>query len=72
LLWGDKPGPLLTVVAGLGGCLAGFLVGHQVLQLHEFHLFAPESLMPAVVASVIILLVIRRVMRATQRTWLFR
>ena len=72
LLAGDKPGWLVTVPAGFGGCLAGFLVGHEVLRLHEFHLFQPESLVPAVTATAIILMVIRRVARASTRTWLFR
>jgi len=72
LLRGDKPGLLLTVAAGFGGCLVGFAVGHELLRLHEFHLFQPESLVPAVMAAAIILIVIRRVARASQRTWLFR
>lgn len=72
LLWGDKPGLPLTVAAGFGGCLLGFLVGHEVLQIHKFHLFTPESLIPAAMASAIILLAVRRVTRPSQRTWLFR
>ncbi len=72
LLEGDKPGWLVTVAAGFGGCLGGFLVGHELLQMHEFHLFEPESLVPAVTASAMILLAFRRVARASQRTWLFR
>jgi len=72
LLEGDKPGWLVTVAAGFGGCLAGFLVGHELLRMHEFHLFEPESLVPAATASAMILLAFRRVARASQRTGLFR
>jgi uncharacterized membrane protein YeaQ/YmgE (transglycosylase-associated protein family) len=72
LLERDKPGWLVTVAAGFGGSVAGFLVGHELLRMHEFHLFEPESLVPAVAATAIILMLIRRVARASTRTWLFR
>jgi len=72
VLGGDKPGPVLTIAAGFGGCLLGFLVAHELLRIHEFHLFKPESLIPAATASAMILLAVRRVTRASQRTWLFR
>lgn len=67
-----RPGPLITVAAGFGGCLLGFLVGHELLRNHEFHLFKPESLIPAVIFSAIILLAIRRALRSAQPSWRFR
>jgi len=59
LLSGAKPGALATLLAGFCGCLLGFLVGHELLRIHDFHLFEPESLIPAVTASTIILMAIR-------------
>lgn len=59
LLSGKKPGPLITLTAGTGGCLLGFLVGHELLRMHEFHLFEPESLIPATLSSVVLLLLAR-------------
>lgn len=71
LLSGTKPGPLLTVLAGTGGCFIAFFVGHQLLSLHEFHLFKPESLIPAVIASVVILLAARRLLGLSRRRTIF-
>lgn len=67
-----RPGPLITVAAGFGGCLLGFVVGHELLQNHDFHLFKPESLIPAVIGSAIILIAIRRALRSSQPSWRFR
>lgn len=71
-LSGSKPGLLVTMLAGLGGCVLGFVVGHELLRIREFHLFEPDTLIPAITASVIILLLIRRSMHLSQRGWLFR
>lgn len=72
LLPGPKPGVVVTLVAGLSGSLLGYAVGHEVLGLHEFHLFVPESLIPAVICSLVILVVVRRIRRGSDRGWLFR
>ena len=62
LLAGTKPGLLVTLLAGVCGCVVGFLVGHELLRIHEFHLFQPESLIPAVAATAVILIAIRQAM----------
>lgn len=67
-----KPGPVVTILAGLCGCLLAFLVSHELLQMHEFHLFEPDSLIPAVTASAMILVAIRRALASSQRARLFR
>lgn len=72
LLQGAKPGFVVTVGAGFGGCLLGFVVGHELLRIHEFHLFKPESLIPAVTASAILLVCIRRATSSSRSSSLFR
>jgi len=67
-----QPGPLITVAAGFAGCLLGFLVGHELLRNHDFHLFKPESLIPAVISSAIILIAVRRALRSSQPSWRLR
>lgn len=68
---GAKPGVLMTLVAGFGGSLLGFLVAHELLGIHEMHLFKPEALLPASVGALFLLLVADRVRRATRRKTTF-
>lgn len=68
---GAKPGVLITLVAGFGGSLIGFLVTHELLGIHEMHLFAPEGLLPASVGALVLLLLGARVRRATRHKTTF-
>lgn len=67
LLGNDKPGPLLTLIAGLGGSVVGFLVAHELLGRHDMHLFSPEGLLPASAAALGLLLVSKRLRRTGRR-----
>lgn len=60
LLPRESAGMVLTLLCGLGGCLLGYAVGHEILRLHELHLFEPEGLLPAVGGSALLLLASRR------------
>lgn len=71
LLSGSKPGPLMTMLAGFGGCFLGFLFGHEILRMHEFHLFVPETLIPAVLWSTVLLVLLRRAMKVGERHSIF-
>lgn len=71
LFGGTKPGLLMTLVAGFAGSVLGFLVAHELLGMHEMHLFAPEGLMPASIGALVLLLVADRVRRATRRKTTF-
>lgn len=53
---GDKPGVLMTLIAGFGGSVIGYLVAHELLGVHEMHLFAPEGVLPASVGALVLLL----------------
>lgn len=68
----EKPSLIATAVAGVGGSLLGYLVGHEVLGLHDFHLFALESLLPAAGGSFLILAALRSSQRGGGRDRLFR
>lgn len=68
---GDKPGLLMTLIAGFGGSVLGFLVAHELLGLHQMHLFAPEGLLPASVAALGLLLLANRLRRAHRRNTIF-
>ena len=68
---GAKPGVLMTLVAGFGGSLLGYLVAHELLGLHEMHLFKPEGLLPASLGAFVLLLAADRVRRATRRKTTF-
>lgn len=63
----QRVGPL----AGFGGSVIGFLVGHELLGLHEMHVFTPEGLLPACVAAAGLLLLTNRLRRAHQRKTIF-
>lgn len=67
----SKPGLLMTLIAGFGGSLLGFLVAHELLGLHEMHLFTPESLLPATAAALSLLLLAGRLRRAHRRNTIF-
>lgn len=67
----DKPGLLMTLLAGFGGSVLGFLLAHEVLGLHEMHLFAPEGLLPAGAAAGLLLLLGNRLRRAHRRRTIF-
>lgn len=69
---GAKPGVLLTLGAGFGGSVLGFLVAHQLFGLHDMHLFAPEGLLPASVGALVLLLVAARVRRVARHKARFR
>lgn len=71
VLGGSKPGLLMTVAAGFGGSLLGFLVAHELLGLHEMHLFTPESLLPASAAALSLLLLASRLRRSHRRNTIF-
>jgi len=71
VLGDHKPGVLMTVIAGLGGSVIGFLVMHELLGRHEMHLFAPESLLPASAAALGLLLAHNRLRRARRRKTIF-
>ena len=68
---GAKPGVLMTLLAGFGGSVLGFLVTHELLGIHEMHLFKPEGLLPASVAALVLLLAADRLRRATRRKTTF-
>lgn len=56
----ETAGPWTTFLCGLGGCVIAFVLGHELLGFHELHLFEPESLIPAVLGTVVLLLLSRR------------
>lgn len=62
---------LVTLIAGFGGSVLGFLVTHELFGLHEMHPFAPEGLLPASVGALGVLFVVDRVRRATRRKTTF-
>lgn len=64
-------GVIVTVLAGLGGCLLAYGVAHELLRMHEFHLFEPESLLPAATGSLLLLVAFRRARRGADRRTLF-
>lgn len=66
-----KPGVPITLVAGFGGSVLGFLVTHELLGLHEMHLFAPEGLLPAAIGALVLLLVAGRLRRAARHKTTF-
>ena len=59
-------GVLVTLIAGFGGSMIGFLATHELLGIHEMHLFAPEGLLPASVGALMVLLAADRVRRAAR------
>ena len=71
LLVKNKPGVLMTILAGFGGSLVGYLVAHELLGRHEMHLFAPESLLPASAAAFGLLVAASRLRRARRRRTIF-
>lgn len=71
LLPGRQLGPLLTTAAGTGGCLLGYLVGHELLRNHELHLFEPESFIPALVGTAMLLVLARSALRDSSKRSLF-
>lgn len=71
LVGDDKPGVLATLLAGFGGSILAFFVTHQLLGLHEMHLFAPEALIPASAAAFALLLLGARLRRASRRKTIF-
>lgn len=71
LLGADKPGLLLTLLAGLGGSVVGYFVAHELLGRHDMHLFAPEGLLPATVAAFAMLVARSRLRRAHRRKTTF-
>lgn len=64
---GDKPSLLVTLLAGFGGSVVGFLVAHEALGLHAMHLLAPEGLLPASAAALGLLLANSRLRGAKNR-----
>ena len=71
VLGGARPGVLITLIAGFGGSVIGFLVTHELLGIHEMHLFKPEGLLPASIGALVLLLVADRVRRATRHKTTF-
>ena len=67
----DKPGVLVTLLAGLGGSVLGYVVAHELLGRHDMHLFAPEGLLPATVAAFALLAARNRLRRAYRRKTIF-
>lgn len=68
---GAKPGVLMTLVAGFGGSILGFLVAHELLGIHEIHLFEPEGFLPASVGALVLLLVADRIRRGARHKTMF-
>lgn len=66
-----SPGVLVTLIAGFGGSVLGFLVTHELFGIHEMHLFAPEGLLPASVGALVLLFVADRVRRAARHKTTF-
>lgn len=71
LLSRDKPGVVVTLVAGFAGSGLGFLVGHDLLGRHDMHLFAPGALLPSAIAALVLLLVRSRVRRTSRSKTIF-
>lgn len=67
MLGDDKPGVVVTVIAGFAGCVLGYLVAHQLLGRHDMHLFAPAALLPSTVAAFGLLLMARNLLRRASR-----
>lgn len=63
---GAKAGLLLTLAAGFGGSVLGFLIAHELLGIHEMHLFEPEGLPPPSIGALVLLLVPDRIRRAAR------
>jgi uncharacterized membrane protein YeaQ/YmgE (transglycosylase-associated protein family) len=71
VLGGAKPGVLVTLLAGFGGSVIGYLVTHELLGIHEMHLFAPEGLLPASAGALVLLVVADRLRRAARHKTTF-
>ncbi|MDQ3677738.1 MAG: hypothetical protein M3401_13225 [Actinomycetota bacterium] len=72
IVGGEKPSLPVTLLAGFAGSVIAFFVGHELLGLHEIHLFAPEGLLPASAAALGLLLAAGRLRRGGRRTMLGR
>lgn len=68
---GARPGVVVTLIAGFGGSVIGFLVAHELFKIHEMHLFAPEGLLPATVGALVVMLIADRVRRAARHKTTF-
>jgi len=62
----DKPGATVTLINGLGGYVAGFLIIHELFGLHAMHLFTPEGLLPASALAGGLMLASARLRRAAR------